>query len=126
VDVWAIDSHICTNPPYKLAAQFVAQALALVPYVAMLLRLQFLEGMRCSPLLDSGPLARVHVFKNRPPMMHRDQWAGPRSTSQTCFAWFVFECNQQGPTIIDRIAWQDCRPGMPFVTESTVGVRNDE
>jgi hypothetical protein len=92
---------ICTNPPFKLAAPFVAHALELVPYVAMLLRLQCLEGMKRSPLLDIGPLARVHFFKNRLPMMHRDQWEGPRSTSQVAFAWFVFPRDHQGPTTID-------------------------
>lgn len=34
---------IVTNPPYKLAAEFVVHALDLVPRVVMLLRLQFLE-----------------------------------------------------------------------------------
>ena len=39
---------IVTNPPYKLADQFVAHALRLVPHVVMLLRLAFLESERRS------------------------------------------------------------------------------
>jgi hypothetical protein len=95
---------IVTNPPYKLADQFVAHALRLVPHVIMLLRLAFLESERRSPILDSGNLARVHVFKNRLPMMHRHGWTGPRATSSIPFAWFCWDRNHLGPTIIDRIA----------------------
>jgi hypothetical protein len=103
---------IVTNPPYSLAAPFVARAIELVPFVAMLLRLQFLEGIKRSPLLDGGPLARIHVFKNRIPMMHRSGWVGPRSTSQTCFAWFVFVRDHRGPITLDRIAWEPPTEGM--------------
>jgi hypothetical protein len=82
---------IVTNPPYKNADQFVAHALRLVPRVIMLLPLRFLESERRTPILDSGTLARVHVFKNRLPMMHRVGWAGPRATSSIPFAWFVWD-----------------------------------
>jgi hypothetical protein len=96
---------IVTNPPYSLAEQFVAHALELVPHVVMLLRLAFLESERRSPLLDRGMLARVHVFKNRLPMMHRHGWAGPRASSAIPFAWFVWSRNHHGPIILDRIVW---------------------
>ncbi|UPK32841.1 hypothetical protein IVB18_31950 [Bradyrhizobium sp. 186] len=68
---------IVTNPPYRLAGQFVAQALRLCPLVAMLCRLAFYESLRRAPILDAGTLARVHVFRRRLPMMHRDGWSGP-------------------------------------------------
>jgi hypothetical protein len=97
---------IVTNPPYKLAAQFIAHALELCPLVVMLLRLAFLESERRSPLLDRGLLARVHVFKNRLPMMHRHGWAGPKAASAIAFAWFVFDRTHRGPTTIDRISWK--------------------
>ncbi len=95
---------IVTNPPFKLADQFVDHALRLVPRVTMLLRLAFLESERRSPILDSGNLARVHVFKNRLPMMHRHGWTGPRATSSIPFAWFCWDRNHIGPAIIDRIS----------------------
>ena len=68
---------IITNPPYKLADEFVAHAIGLCPRVIMLLRLGFLESERRRPILDNGMLARVYVFRNRLPMMHRAGWAGP-------------------------------------------------
>jgi hypothetical protein len=67
---------IVTNPPYKLAEQFVAHSLELCPRVIMLLRLAFLESERRSPILDSGQLARVLIFRRRLPMMHRAGWQG--------------------------------------------------
>lgn len=98
---------IVTNPPYKLAQQFVAHALSLCPYVAMLLRLAFLESERRRPILDNAHLARVHVFRNRLPMMHRDGWEGPRiSNGAIAFAWFVWDKSHSGPTILNRISWE--------------------
>jgi hypothetical protein len=73
----------------------------------MLLRLGFLESARRSPLLDHGLLVRVHVFKERLPMMHRHNWEGPRASSAICFAWFVFDRNHRGPATIDRISWRE-------------------
>ena len=76
---------IITNPPFKNADAFVARAMALCPKVIMLLRLAFLESERRRGILDGGMLARVHVFRNRLPMMHRDAWAGPKATSSLAF-----------------------------------------
>ena len=97
---------IVTNPPFKLADQFVVHALRLVPRVIMLLRLAFLESERRSPILDSGNLARVHVFKNRLPMMHRSGWTGPRATSSIPFAWFCWDRKHVGKPTFDRISWK--------------------
>ena len=96
---------IVTNPPFKLANEFVAHSLKLCPVVMMLLRLAFLESTRRGPILDGGHLARVHVFRNRLPMMHRDGWTGPKVTNPTAFAWFVWDRNHNGPTELRRISW---------------------
>jgi hypothetical protein len=96
---------IVTNPPFKLAAAFVSKAIELCPRVYMLLRLEFLETERRSPILDNGQLARVHVFARRLPMMHRAGWSGPRSTSRIAFAWFVWDRHHAGPTELRRISW---------------------
>jgi hypothetical protein len=96
---------IMTNPPYKLGAQFVEHALDLCPRVYMLLPLTFLEGQRRSAALESGSLARVHVFRKRLPRMHRHGWAGPRATSTVAFAWFCWDSRHRGPTELHRISW---------------------
>jgi hypothetical protein len=95
---------IITNPPFKLADQFVRHALTLCPRVYMLLRLAFLESERRTALLESGWRRRVHVFRKRLPMMHRAGWTGPRASSALAFAWFCFDRNHPGPTELRRIS----------------------
>ena len=96
---------ILTNPPFKLAGEFVEHALALCPRVVMLLRLAFMESERRTPILDNGRLARVHVFRKRLPMMHRAGWEGRKSNSGMAFAWFVWDRAHSGPTELRRISW---------------------
>lgn len=100
---------IVTNPPFKLGAAFVERGLALAPTVVMLLRLNFLESEGRSGILDSGQLARVHVFRKRLPMMHRDGWDGPKASSGMCFAWFVWKRSHHGPAMLNRISWEEKR-----------------
>jgi hypothetical protein len=102
---------IVMNPPFAYAAMHIQHALTLCPYVCALLRLTFMEagnettaaGRARLWCLDSGYLARVHVFTRRLPMMHREGWTGKKSTSTTAYAWFVFDGDHCGPTTIDRI-----------------------
>ena len=96
---------IVTNPPYRLAQQFVRHALTLCPRVFMLLRLTFYESERRRDVLDGAGLIRVHVFRNRLPMMHRDGWTGNRVSNPTAFAWFVWERGYSGNAEFDRISW---------------------
>ena len=97
---------ILTNPPFKLAEKFVAHALELCPFVVMLLRLAFLESERRCGILEGRGLARVHVFRKRIPMMHRDGWQGRKANSGMAFAWFVWDRSYGGPTTIERISWE--------------------
>ncbi len=103
---FAVDA-IVTNPPFKLAGQFVGHALALgIPKVIMLLRLAFMESEIRTPILDNGLLARVHVFRKRLPMMHRAGWEGRKANSGMAFAWFVWDNAHRGPTELRRLSWE--------------------
>lgn len=98
---------IVTNPPFKLAMEFAEHARRLVPQVYMLLRLAFLESERRREILDSGDLARVHVFRKRLPFMHRHGYDGPKnSNSGMAFAWFVWDREHKGPTQLHRLSWE--------------------
>lgn len=100
---------IVTNPPFKLAGEFVERGLELCPRVIMLLRLAFLESQRRAPILDGGSLARVLVFKNRLPMMHRagrGTQVAKTNSSAMAFAWFCWDRNHSGPATISRLAWE--------------------
>ena len=100
---------IITNPPFKNAEAFVEKAIGISGFVAMLLRLAFLESERRCGILDDAHLARVHVFRNRLPMMHRSGQgaiAPERQTSSAlAFAWFVWDRSHEGPTHLHRISW---------------------
>jgi hypothetical protein len=94
---------ILTNPPFKLANEFVAHAISLCSRVVMLARLAFLESERRTPILEGGKLARVHVFRKRLPMMHRLGWDGPKATSAVAYAWYCWDADHDGPTEIHRL-----------------------
>lgn len=97
---------IISNPPYRFAAEFANHALDLMPRVYLLLRLAFMELVRRTELLEHRGLARVHVFRNCLPLMHRASWTGPRASNSIAFAWYAFDRAHHGPTTIDRISWE--------------------
>ena len=99
-------SCILTNPPFQWVEQFVAHALELSPLVIMLLRLAFLESERRCGILENRGLARVHLFRKRLPMMHRDLWAGKKANSGMAFAWMIWARGYNGLPTLNRISWE--------------------
>src|SRR5262249_20635067 len=105
---------IITNPPFKLAEQFVVHALDLCPLVVMLLRLAFFEAGSGKQrkhkirrrVLDEIPPSHLYVFRKRLPMMHRRGWEGRKASSGIAFAWYVWRRGHAGPTTIERISWE--------------------
>jgi hypothetical protein len=95
---------ILTNPPFQIIGEFVAHALDLSPRVIVLARLALLESVARTEILERRNLARVRVFRNRLPMMHRDGWSGPRASSAVAYGWFCWDRDHRGPTTIDRIS----------------------
>jgi hypothetical protein len=97
---------IVTNPPYRRAVEFARKALGEVPYLALLLRTNFLESTARLPFFRSHPPARVWISSRRLPMMHRHGWAGPTAPSNTCFAWFVWDKSAEAKGVIDWFDWR--------------------
>jgi hypothetical protein len=95
---------IITNPPFQIIERFIAHALDLCPTVIVLARLALLESRRRTTILEQRGLARVHVFRERLPMMHRHGWTGPRASSAMPFAWFVWQRGHNGPITVNRIS----------------------
>ena len=92
---------ICTNPPYgiggRLACQFIAHALELVPSVAMLLRIDFDSGKTRTHLFrDCTSFERKIVLLDRIVWFEREGAPGPSENH----AWFVWNRRHQGPPII--------------------------
>jgi hypothetical protein len=122
---------IVTNPPFSVADDFVRHGLKLCRQVFVLNRLAFLEGTRRGDIIDKK-LARVWVFKERPPMMHRwmrgiykhdandkpvlvkddgiwREWSGKKADSAMPVAWFCFESDHNGAKhgfTTRRVSWR--------------------
>lgn len=99
---------IITNPPFKLADQFVRHALQLVAHVWVLQRLAYLEGAGRSDIMD-GHLTRILVGKERLPMMHRDGWEGAKMKNGGMpFAWFHFDqVKSSRGARLERVSWRE-------------------
>jgi hypothetical protein len=99
---------IVPNPPYKLGADFLRRAIALVPHTFMLLRVDFYSSMQRADIFEDGDsgFRGIHVFANRLPQMHRDGWTGPRVSSTVTYAWFVWSRGHTGRPFANRITWR--------------------
>jgi len=56
-----------------------------------MLRTNFVESVSRLPFFRCSPPTRMWVSSRRLPMMHRFGWDGPRATSNTCYAWFIWD-----------------------------------
>lgn len=104
---------IVTNPPFKLADDFIRHGLALGCRVIVLLRAMAIEGAGRSDLIDVF-LRRYWIGIDRPPAMHREGWTGNRlSNSGAPFAWFDFSPapRAHGEAIELRRFWWDADKG---------------
>ena len=61
---------IVTNPPFKLAVRFAEKALSEVPYLALLLRTNFLESTARLKFFRKHPPARIWISSRRLPIEH--------------------------------------------------------
>jgi hypothetical protein len=100
---------VITNPPFKLAEQFARKAIREVPYTALLLRTNFVESVSRLPFFRCSPPTRIWVSSRRLPMMHRFGWDGPTATSNTCYAWFIWDRRyalaESGGSHVDWFDW---------------------
>ena len=92
---------LITNPPYRLADDFVRHAIELgCTKHAWLLRLAFLEGgKRHETLFKEHPPCRVHVFSKRLTMWRGDFIRSNEpvmSKGTIAYAWFVWEAGFAG------------------------------
>ena len=100
---------IITNPPFKLADQFIRHGLHLGCRVIVLLRAMAIEGAGRADIIDRH-LSAWWIGIDRPPAMHREGWTGNRlSSSGAPFAWFDFNPipHDPGTPILMRRFWWD-------------------
>jgi hypothetical protein len=85
-------THIITNPPFKLASEFLIKALDIIPddgRVALFLPLSYLAGTGRMAIFNSTPLARVYVLSRRATLLK--DGAEKTSGGMTDYAWFVWD-----------------------------------
>jgi len=93
-----------TNPPFRLAQQFIVRALETsTSGVAMIVRTAFLEsGKRYEELFSQTPPNLVLQFSERV-VMHKGKLA-PKGSSATAYCWMVWEIGSRTPTQLKWIA----------------------
>ena len=95
---------ILTNPPYSVALEFIKKALELVGEenrVYMLLRLNFLEGIRRrAELYEPNPPKKVCVFSKRISCARGGDFK-KYPQSAIAYAWFVWQKGYAGRTYIE-------------------------
>ncbi len=93
---------VITNPPFRLAEEFVNHALRVARQgVAILARTVFLESVgRYQGIFQTTPPAKFAQFVERVPMV-RGRLDG-KATTATGYAWLVWEKNSAG---VPRLMW---------------------
>jgi len=94
--------NIVTNPPFRLALQFVQQARELgCEKIALLCKLAFLEGQERAEWVENSPLKSVWVFKKRLTLYRNG--IEMKNSGMIAFAWFVWEREYIGRPMIGWI-----------------------
>ena len=96
------EGDIITNPPYSTAEAFARRAIDTVRTggkVAMLLKIQFLEGKSREDFFRHFPPKTVYISRSRI-CCARDGDFGSAKSGTLCFAWYIWEKGFTGePTI---------------------------
>lgn len=100
LDKQNVSADVITNPPYKLAQEFVEKAMSVIApghKVAMFLKLTFLETARRRELFKKYPPKTVYVASQRIACWPNGK---PTTQSMVCYAWFVWEKGFSGDTVL--------------------------
>lgn len=93
---------IVTNPPYKIALDFIKKAINVIKTghkVAMFLKLQFLEGKSRKNFFSKHPPQTVYVSSSRLICAGNGDFEKYKS-SAVAYAWFVWQKGYKGDTVI--------------------------
>lgn len=99
------DGDIITNPPYKYATEFVEKALELIPEgnkVAMLLKIQFLEGKSRRKLFDKAPPKTIYVSSSRICCAKNGDFSEyqRKNNGAMAYIWCIWEKGFRGDPIV--------------------------
>jgi hypothetical protein len=97
--------NVITNPPFKLASQFVYKGKQVARMkLALFLKLCFLEGVGRQSMFKEAnfPLARVHVFSKRV-TFHPEGIEDRKRSGTMAFAWFIWDQSHKGEATLSWI-----------------------
>lgn len=99
-----INAHnIITNPPFKLAKEFVEKGLQIASNkVAILQRLAFLESKERYELFRTTPLKCIYVFSKRL-KFYSNGIINRNNSGMLAFAWYIWEHGYQQKPYINWI-----------------------
>jgi hypothetical protein len=103
--IW--NGDIITNPPYRWGLEFARKALEIIPEgnrVAMLLKIQFLEGKKRRGFLRENPPRYVYVWSGRMTCALNGNFENITHGSPMMFSWFVWYKGYKGNP---EIKWID-------------------
>lgn len=96
---------IITNPPYKLATEFIKHFVDISDSgvkIALFLKLTFLEGIERGNFFKENPPKTVYVYSSRRNCARNGDFDKYKS-SAVAYAWFVWEVGYKGDSIIKWI-----------------------
>jgi len=96
------DGDIITNPPYKLAQQFIEKSLSLIPdgrRVAMFLPIRYLEGKARKRMFLRFPPEKIYVSSSRLKCAINGSFE-EMTGSAVCYSWFIWKKGFSGDTVI--------------------------
>lgn len=102
MDNYSWNGDVVTNPPYRLALDFIYKSLRIIPEgnkAAMFLRLQFLEGKERRALFRSFPPRTVYVCSGRVTCAKNGDFEAAVG-SAVAYAWFVWVKGFRGDTVL--------------------------
>lgn len=93
---------IITNPPYKIANQYVTKCMEMLEdgrKLALFLKIQFLESESRRKIFDKYPPKRIYVYSKRAECSSSGDFS-KKESSAMCFCWFIWvKGNTDKPTI---------------------------
>ena len=99
------NGDILTNPPFKLAEQFVAKSFELIEegnYAIFFLKVQFLESKSRKKMFEKYPLKYLIVNSERQQCAKDADFEHLKATTQ-CYCWYVFQKGYKGEPIVKWI-----------------------
>jgi len=96
------NGDILTNPPFKLAEQFVEKGIKRLQRgnkLFLFLKIQFLEGQKRNKLFKKYPLKYVYCYSSRQLCCKDADFEKYTSTTQF-YAWYIWERGYNAETIL--------------------------